>query len=407
MKKKIIIILTLNTLVFLLSSITYAFTPAEWVNAHNKFRRRHIDTPDVKWSSTVAASAQQWADTCIWKHSGGPYGENMAQGGFSSAEEVVEYWYEEIADYDFNNPGFSMSTGHFTQVVWKNTTEIGCGYCSKCGHYVCQYNPPGNYSGQFPANVKPEKPPGGWGNILWYHVWGVCGVWYMNGAKYKSAAWAGFVPDTNWQITGAADFNNDYQTDILWRNAGTGQNVIWFMNGNQLKSQLAIDNVPDTNWKIVGTGDFNGDGRVDILWRHATNHETLIWLMDGVKRTSTVYLPKSTHPDWKIVGAGDFNADYNTDILWRNTANGSNAVWYIAGAKYQGTDYLSSGTKLDWEVGATGDLNDDGKTDILWRNTKTGANAVWYMDGITLKTYDWLPPVVDLNWKMVGTGNFE
>jgi len=167
MKRHIITtIISIISILFVFSSISYAFTPAEWVNAHNKFRRLHEDTPDVKWSNTLAQSAQSWADTCIWDHckyhpnicKNTSAGENLAGGDFSSAEAVVAYWYnDEIKKYDYNKPGYSSGTGHFTQVVWKSTTEIGCGYNSKCGHYVCQYNPPGNITGQFAANVKPTK----------------------------------------------------------------------------------------------------------------------------------------------------------------------------------------------------------------------------------------------------------
>ena len=34
----------------------------------------------------------------------------------------------ELKDYNFNKPGFDMKTGHFIQVVWKNTTKVGYGY---------------------------------------------------------------------------------------------------------------------------------------------------------------------------------------------------------------------------------------------------------------------------------------
>jgi hypothetical protein len=58
-----------------------------------------------------------------------------------------------------------MGTGHFTQVVWKNTKKVGCawntkscpgnGQANKMPFYkmVCEYDPPGNYAGQFPQNV--------------------------------------------------------------------------------------------------------------------------------------------------------------------------------------------------------------------------------------------------------------
>mmetsp|Transcript_7773 Transcript_7773/g.21166 ORF Transcript_7773/g.21166 Transcript_7773/m.21166 type:complete len:97 (+) Transcript_7773:2-292(+) len=93
-------------------------------------------------------------------HSDSSHGENLAMG-YDSMEAVVDAWYKEEKDYDYDNPQFSMETGHFTQVVWKETTELGCAIavCPDSDEkiYVCQYNPPGNYLNQFGANVLPLK----------------------------------------------------------------------------------------------------------------------------------------------------------------------------------------------------------------------------------------------------------
>ena len=67
-------------------------------------------------------------------------------------------WYDEELDYNYNTPGFSNDTGHFTQIVWKATTEIGCSSGVGCGSdlshvWVCHYNQPGNYIGKFIENV--------------------------------------------------------------------------------------------------------------------------------------------------------------------------------------------------------------------------------------------------------------
>lgn len=135
-----------------------------WLNAHNQYRALH-GVPPVAWSATVAASAQAYVNTCPSGHSSSPYGENILFANYVlPPADVVAWWYSEETLYDYDNPGFSSETGHFTQVVWKSTAEIGCGYRGGCGGYwsniwVCQYNPPGNYIGQFAENVFPPSTP--------------------------------------------------------------------------------------------------------------------------------------------------------------------------------------------------------------------------------------------------------
>ena len=111
----------------------------------------------------------------------------------------VDSWYSEIKDYNYGYPGFSMGTGgynkgssynmiawylesqnaelikwtywdglwthwslwlllsgHFTQVVWKESRELGFGYAQASNgawYYCCNYYPAGNMQGQFPPNV--------------------------------------------------------------------------------------------------------------------------------------------------------------------------------------------------------------------------------------------------------------
>lgn len=133
------------------------------LDAHNKKRSLHKDTPSLSWSDELASYAQAYADkydcSGTLTHSGGPYGENLALGYDASGS--VDAWYNEIKDYDYSNPTFSSGTGHFTQVVWKSTTQVGCGI-KKCnnswGSYViCSYNPAGNFLGKFGDNVEPLK----------------------------------------------------------------------------------------------------------------------------------------------------------------------------------------------------------------------------------------------------------
>lgn len=136
------------------------------VDAHNRYREKHC-APPVTWSPTLAQVAQKWADTlkakgCMFGHSNNnKYGENLAAGttGALPPEAVVAMWYDEVAKYSFKKPAFSMETGHFTQVVWTTTTQVGCGMaqCKGMDIWVCNYDPPGNWEGRYKEHVLPTS----------------------------------------------------------------------------------------------------------------------------------------------------------------------------------------------------------------------------------------------------------
>ncbi|EDO43701.1 predicted protein, partial [Nematostella vectensis] len=80
-------------------------------------------------------------------------GENVA-----NRCQQVDLWYKESNNYDFQSPGYSPDTGHFTQLVCKASTRYGnrtrlilTGI--KCVVLVARYSPPGNVKLQFPQNV--------------------------------------------------------------------------------------------------------------------------------------------------------------------------------------------------------------------------------------------------------------
>ncbi|KAI8338423.1 CAP domain-containing protein [Chlamydoabsidia padenii] len=128
------------------------------LSSHNQYRAKHR-APDLKWNYSVASFAQRWTNRCVFEHSDNPsYGENIAMG-YDTWDQAVDAWYSEVKMYNYNNPGFSGSTGHFTQVVWKETTEIGCGFtdCNGRKIYSCNYQMPGNYQDRFRQNVLPSK----------------------------------------------------------------------------------------------------------------------------------------------------------------------------------------------------------------------------------------------------------
>ncbi|KAF8543940.1 CAP domain-containing protein, partial [Trichophaea hybrida] len=129
------------------------------LDVHNRYRSEHQVSPLV-WDNYVAEASQKHADRCIYEHSNTTYGENIA-AGFRTSSAGVEAWGDERDLYSFNGGGYSKATGHFTQMVWKNTWNLGCGaaYCDGILGYgaqwflVCRYWEPGNVMGEFSQNV--------------------------------------------------------------------------------------------------------------------------------------------------------------------------------------------------------------------------------------------------------------
>jgi hypothetical protein len=134
----------------------------------NKYRTMH-QAPPLALDDTITNASQEWSNnlltTNVFQHSGNKlYGENLAYfSGYGSnimvlLKKSVDAWYNEVKMYDFNNPGFSASTGHFTCLVWKSSTSYGIGIAIDAkmrAYIVMNTSPPGNYVGQFKANVLP------------------------------------------------------------------------------------------------------------------------------------------------------------------------------------------------------------------------------------------------------------
>ncbi len=151
------------------------------VDVHNKWRNllnqgklsgQPIPNPflaDVHWDDELAKSAQAHSDQCIWEHSG-TGGENLYAhtGSWGSMEKGIDQWAEEYKSYDYssNQSIDGNVVGHYTQLVWENTTKIGCGktQCAPIKNsdgtdlwsgtmYTCQYRSSGNWVGYKPYRV--------------------------------------------------------------------------------------------------------------------------------------------------------------------------------------------------------------------------------------------------------------
>ncbi len=148
------------------------------LSKHNTYRNIHRSRA-LGVSNSANSTAQAWANrlaaTGTFAHSSSSQrkgaGENLyvyyttasTVAPDSLAKSAVDSWYSEVKQYNYANPVFSSATGHFTQVVWKGSTQLGCGAAKgtktmngrnyNAFYVVCHYNSAGNVIGQFSSNV--------------------------------------------------------------------------------------------------------------------------------------------------------------------------------------------------------------------------------------------------------------
>lgn len=164
-----------NTLLPELNRLSLA-QKAEFVEAHNGWRSA-VGVPPVAWADDLAQIAADWAKklgddkSCTMEHSRRDdrkgTGENLYWASARrwndgrkevqavQPKQIVDAWGSEVKDYDHgrNRCLAGRMCGHYTQVVWKSTREVGCArrVCANSTQvWVCNYRPAGNYVGRSP-----------------------------------------------------------------------------------------------------------------------------------------------------------------------------------------------------------------------------------------------------------------
>ncbi|XP_032236704.2 Golgi-associated plant pathogenesis-related protein 1 [Nematostella vectensis] len=137
----------------------------EW---HNYYRKIH-QVDDLTWSESLQNASQAYAEQLALEDKLGNDGSsNVIQWpGLPSniGEKSVKFIYKEQAKYNYDSPGFSFSTGHFSLMVWNASRQLGGAWArnttSGRSYVVFKYNPLGNSGGssEYEKNVlRPVLP---------------------------------------------------------------------------------------------------------------------------------------------------------------------------------------------------------------------------------------------------------
>lgn len=131
-------------------------SPQDYLKVHND-ARAEVRVGPMSWDAALATKAQNYANSrrgdCHLIHSGP--GENLAKGsGDFTGRSAAQLWVAEKPNYNYgSNRCVGGPCGHYTQVIWRNSTRLGCARarCDNGWWFICcNYAPPGNFIGQRP-----------------------------------------------------------------------------------------------------------------------------------------------------------------------------------------------------------------------------------------------------------------
>jgi hypothetical protein len=208
---------------------------------------------------------------------------------------------------------------------------------------------------------------------------------------------------TGWVISALADMNKDGKKDYILRNHSDGSIGYWlsdpiagYFNGAGFVNPPILD----TNVEIVGAGDMDNDGDADLVWSDSVSYKMGVYIMNGLDYQKSVDIdffgsnPTSDnfsntylYPNgWKLSGTADFNKDGYEDIVWKNTSSSDLVYWLLkpnnitntsnnGNLEGLGSSSFSNPSNIDlinYGIEGIGDLDKDGDFDFVARNYLTG-----------------------------------
>ena len=136
------------------------------LSIHNNYRKNH-GCNSLSLNDTLCDLAREYAKKCANTKNIGYcddlynndiIGQNIAvvNHHYFDVIEICYEWYNVKKNYKFGSNKYIEGTGHFTQLIWKNTKYIGFGYEEDDNgniYFVANYYPAGNIFNEFGENV--------------------------------------------------------------------------------------------------------------------------------------------------------------------------------------------------------------------------------------------------------------
>jgi hypothetical protein len=154
------------------------------------------------------------------------------------------------------------------------------------------------------------------------------------------------IPVTNSEssVVGAADFNGDGSTDLVFQHPVYLDSFIEFMNGTSILDDEPLTTIQNSSFRILSAGDFDRDGHPDLLLQDTNTGQVVCWLMSGPTTLGTV-VPVIATTSLRLIGGGELSGDTFRDLLLQDPNSGDLWVWYMQGTQIATARRLTSATR--------------------------------------------------------------
>ena len=225
------------------------------------------------------------------------------------------------------------------------------------------------------------------------------GFWYINAAYYTHdrSMEADTVltlsePELN-KVAAIGDVNGDGYSDLIFhRSNTTGGNPggVFYWTIGPGGTRLEVRNLaqaPYDEFRLIGAADFNADGISDLLFHNKNTGDVAYWHLQSTGNGATIEqvgnFAVADYSDWRVVGISDMDDDGRSDLLFHQKSTGAVAYWLInnSGTGIKSLGNYSVNMPVDaYRILGARDFDGDNRADVLFQERSTGLIMYWILD---------------------------